>query len=81
MPDHQEENTFVHLTVDEQKRLDKLSHSWAKEDKSLFSDSAKLTAFDLKLLLLHFAPLKALFSSLPTSRLPKNTLILISIAR
>lgn len=72
MPDHQEENTFVHLTVDEQKRLDKLSHSWAKEDKSLFSDSAKLTAFDLKLLLLHFAPLKSLVQQLAHQQLTEK---------
>ncbi|MGI2065329.1 hypothetical protein [Shewanella sp. MF08487] len=64
MPDHQEENTFVHLTVDEQKRLDELSYSWAKEDKSFFSGSPKLSVFDLKLLLLHFVPLKSLIQQL-----------------
>ncbi|MGE6316365.1 hypothetical protein ACQKC1_11385 [Shewanella baltica] len=64
MPDHQEENTFVHLTVDEQKRLDELSHNWAKEDISFFSGSPKLSVFDLKLLLLHFAPLKSLIQQL-----------------
>lgn len=64
MPDHQEENTFVHLTVDEQKRLDELSHNWAREDKSLFSGSPKLSVFDLKMLLLHFAPLKSVIQQI-----------------
>lgn len=64
MPDHQEENTFVHLTAEEQKRLDELSHNWAKEDKSLFSGSPKLSVFDLKMLLLHFAPLKSVIQQI-----------------
>ncbi|MBW0281478.1 hypothetical protein [Shewanella xiamenensis] len=64
MPDHQEENSFKHLTVDEQKRLDELSHNWAKEDISFFSGSSKLSVFDLKLLLLHFVPLKSLIQQL-----------------
>lgn len=64
MPDHQEENSFKHLTVDEQKRLDELTHNWAKEDKSLFSGSTKLSVFDLKMLLLHFAPLKSLIQQI-----------------
>ncbi|MEL4285399.1 hypothetical protein AAEI02_11445 [Shewanella xiamenensis] len=64
MPDHQEENSFKHLTVDEQKRLDELSHNWAREDKSLFSGSPKLSVFDLKMLLLHFAPLKSVIQQI-----------------
>ncbi|MCU8019716.1 hypothetical protein L5M36_22960 [Shewanella sp. SM72] len=64
MPDHQEENTFVHLTAEEQKRLDELSYNWAKEDKSLFSGSPKLSVFDLKMLLLHFAPLKSVIQQI-----------------
>lgn len=64
MPDHQEENSFKHLTLDEQKRLDELSHNWAKEDISFFSGSPKLSVFDLKLLLLHFEPLKSLIQQL-----------------
>ncbi|MCU8028544.1 hypothetical protein L5M51_01970 [Shewanella sp. SM73] len=64
MPNHQAENTSTYLTSDEQKRLDELSHNWAKEDKSLFSGSTKLSVFDLKMLLLHFAPLKSLIQQL-----------------